>query len=303
MTKETTFELSTSYSIHYTNKNHVPIADVIESLKSLEKLIRRTPIFVETAYPGLEIIDVEVYVQTLEAGSLTEEFIIKYVFKGQQNFDKAKEVFQTMLEDNSSVKTVVAMAVGGLIVYGALSALGSSAPSTHLEAYNNTVINVGAETKLTGKDFEVILGAIKDKKQLAEQAIGAVKPAKSDPEAEIKIDGIPDLTMTKEAVAEVPNEYSPPLPLEKTESYEGVSVLIYASDRDKSESTWAGTVPQIVDRRIKFILGPEVSPAELHGHTRINANIVVTSQYDKVKRAYTAKSVTINSFTPFQLAK
>lgn len=303
MTTETTFELSTNYAIRYTNKNHVPIADVIESLKCLEKLLLRTPIFVEKAFPGLEVVEVEVYLQTLEAGSLFENFIIKYFFKGQENFDKAKEVVEKIIEDSTALKILIGAAIGGMVVHGVMSALGGSTPTTHLEAYNNTIINVGAETKLTGKDFEVILNSINDKKQLAQQAIGAIKPAKSDPNAEIEIEGMPALTMSKELVAEVPEEYNPPLPLEKTESYANVPVLIYASDRDKSESSWAGSVPQIVDRRIKFALAAGVNPAELHGHTRIYADIVVTSQYNKSKKRYDAKVVTITSFTPFVIAK
>ena len=163
------------------------------------------------------------------------------------------------------------MSIGGLITWGLISAIGGSAPSTHVEAYNNTIINVGAEASLKGKDFEAILNSIGDKKQLAQQAIGAIKPAKSDPDATIEMQGISDLTMSKEYISEAPEEYSPPVPLEKTETYQNVSVWIYASDRDKNDSNWAGSVPNVIDKRIRFELGEEVDPAKLHGHTKVSA--------------------------------
>ena len=291
------FTLRTDYTINYTTKNPVPIPDIIASLKNIEKLIHRTPAFIEKAYSGIKVVEVIVYVDSLQAGSLKEKFIIDYVFKGQANYDKAKEVFDHMVKDNTAVRTVVALGVGGLITYGVMQALGSSNPSTHVTAYNNTIINVGADAKLSGEDLALILSTVKDKKQLAEQAIGAVKPAKSDPDSTIEMQGMNELTIDKNYIRDTPDEYVAPLPDEKDEKYSDIALVIYASDREKSDSTWAGTVPGLIEKRTKFVLADGVEPEKLHGKTRIYANVTVTSQYNRTKRKYEPKVVMIHSYT------
>lgn len=290
------FTVTTGYKIVYKTEKPVPIQDVIESLKNLEKLILRTPIFIEKAYSGIEVVEVSVHVDSLQTGSLIEDFVIKYVFKNQDNYQKAQEVFSDMLNDNTALRTVVAMGIGGFLVYGVMSAIGGSSPAPNVAAYNNTIVNVGADAKLTGKDIELILSAVKDQKQLAQQAIGALKPAKNDPKATVEIEGVPELTMSEQFISEVPVEYEPPVPIKKTEEYSNLPILIYASDKDKSSSSWAGSVPGLIDKRIKFTLADTVNPAELHGKTRVYADVTVTSHYNKKKKSYEHYSVEINAF-------
>ena len=299
MSEQQLFTLRTDYTINYTTRKAVPIPDIIESLLSIEKMIHRTPAFLEKAYAGLSIVEVRVNVQSLQAGSLTEKFLIDYVFKGQDNYDKAKEVFDKMVQDNTAVRTIVALGIGALTTYGVMTAMSSTntPPSTHLEAYNNTIINIGAEMKLSGAEIDLILDGIKDKKQLAQNAIGVIKPAKSDPDSTIQMSGGEELTIDKEFIRDTPDEYTPPKPEEKEEKYLQLPIQIYASDRDKTDTNWAGVIPDLVDKRIRFILGAGVNPADLHGKTRVYADVVLTSKYNKEKLRFEVKFATLSNIS------
>lgn len=290
---EETFVVTTSYGIYYETSEPVPIEDIILSLSSIEALLKRTPKFIEAAYSGIRITDVEVYVDSLQSGSLIEKFMIKYVCKGQENYDQAKQVLENIMDDNSTIRTVVAMGVGGLLTYGAMTAMGKSSPSSHIEAYNNTIVNIGGSVDLKAEDISAVLDSIKDKKTLAKEVVGAIAPARSDPNAKIHFSDIDELTMDEQVIREIPEEYNAPLPDEKTVKYSDTPIVIYASDRDKSDTAWAGIAPGIVDKRVRFKLSDDVSPAHLHGRIRVRADIEVTSKFNKAKKAYEPKIVEI----------
>ena len=293
MAREELFFVETTYRIHYQTGTPVPIDDVIESLRSIERLIKRTPKFVEAAYKGVQVVGVDVYVDSLQTGSLIEEFMVRFVFKGKENYDNAKEVVAKLVEDNDVIRTVVAVGVGGLITAGAMSALGSKAPSTHVEAYNNTIITIGGVADMGAGDIKKILEGITDKKTLAKEAIGAIVPAKTDPDATIEFAGFNALTMGTELLRELPDEYVPPVQDEDSQDYADVDLVVYASDRDKTTSAWAGLVPGIVDKRVPFSLGEDVDPTKLHGRTRVRADITVISKFNKKKKSFEPKKVEI----------
>lgn len=294
MVEENQFVLETTYTINYTTKNPVPIPKIVDSLKSLEKLIKRTPAFIEKAFEDLEVVDVQIYVKSLKTGSLKEDFVIKYVFKGKENYEKAKEVIDKMLEDSTMLKTVVAMGIGALLAYGAMAGRDSTSDSTHISAYNSVVINVGKSANFTAEDINSVLDGVTDKKQLAKQVSDVVRPAKDDPEATIEMGGIEALTVDKGFISETPSEYSPPIADERTDSYSSIEVIVHASDRDRP-SNWAGTVPGVVNKRVKFILGEKVDPKSLHGRINLLADIVVVSRFSVAQKKYIPQHIEIRA--------
>lgn len=295
MSDEQYWVLETSYSLKYTTKNPVPIPEIIESLQNIEKILERTPPFVEKAFAELKVVSMSVYVQSLQSGSLKEDFLVRYVFKGRENYDKAKEVYDKLLEDNTVIRTVVALGVGAMLGYGVSLALNPGQSATKIEAYNNTIVNIGGEVGLEAEDISAILKATRDKKALARQAVSVVRPAKADPDATIEMDGIPELTVGKEFISSTPDEYEAPMPSEKTETYRDVDIVIYASDRDKATSNWAGALPGIVDNRVRFNLGDAIDPRALHGRIQVKGDVVVVFRYVTSKKEYQAKLVEIES--------
>jgi len=287
-----TYELHTTYSIKYTTSKPLPVEDIVTSLRAFEKLIRRTPAFIEKAYDGIEIIDTEVFVSKVVSGSLIEDFVITYVFKSKKDYKDAKKVIKKLLKDNEAVRTIVALGVGAVTMYGVMSALPQNAPRANIEAYNNTIINIGAKANISADDIKLILDGTTDKKTLAKQAVSAVAITKVDPKASIEMSGIEELTIKPAVIAEAPEEYTPPVPSEKKETYENVYLQIFASDRD-NPNKWAGIAPDIFTKRINFILGEDLDPAKLHGKTKLYADIEITSKFNKTKKKYFPQLVEI----------
>lgn len=294
MTNKNTFEVEAHYTVKYTNREPVPIPDIIRSLKSAERILHRTSPFFEHAYKGVEVVEIKVYVANIESGSLVKDFVVKYVFKGEQNLADAKKVFDKIMSNNDSLKVVVAMGVGAVVTYGAMSAnLTSSNPPTHIEAYNNNIINIGASAGFTANDISTILDSMKDKKGMAKESVDFISPAKLDNSASIEMSGITALTIDKDYVSEVPSEYSPPVPQERNDMYTNVDVTFYASDRDHLDKSWAGIVPRVIDKRVRFVLDEKLDPKSIHGRLNVKADITVYSRYNKKTKSYSPYEVLI----------
>lgn len=288
-----TFQVETHYQVKYTNREPLPIADIVQSLESYERLLRRTPAFIEKAFDGITVTKIDVYVSSLESGSLTEDFLIKFVFKGQENYDEAKEVFNKIMQDNEVLRTAVAVGVGAIITFGAIKILPAGAPTTHIEANNNNIITIGGQIDLSADDIHTILDKLTDKKKLAQDVVQVILPSRRDSSASIEIEGFSDLNITPEFVSEAPSEYIAPEPEEKTVEYNNADVVIYASDRDKADKVWAGIVPGIADTRVQFTLNPGIDPKALHGKVRIKADISVISKFNKPKKIFKPRLVEI----------
>lgn len=286
------YVIETTYKLKYTTKQPVSIPDIIRSLESTEKLLRRTPAFIEKAYDGISVSHFDVYVETLSTGSLLTDFVIKFVVK-EKNAEKFKEAWEGMMADNDTLKMVVAVGVGALATYGVMKTQPASAPTSHIEAYENSTVHVGNKVGLSGEEIIKILDKVSDKKTLAKEAIAFIKPARNDGKATIEMADIPDLTISHDFIDETPESYTPPVPDEKTESFSNVNVIVYASDREKTDQVWAGLLPGIVDKRTKFLLGEGINPKTLHGRTKFKADVEVLSHYIKSKKLYEPKEVLI----------
>lgn len=288
-----TFSIEIPYGIKYETPHPVPIPEIIESLQSLERLLKRTPAFIEKAYEGIKIVETHVRVSKVESGSLLQNFIIEYVFRGKDNFEDAKQVYKNIMADNKPLIALVAMGVGGMLTFGLMQILPVGKPTTHIEAYNNTIINVGGTLDFKAEDFRAVLESITDKKSLAKESVGAIKPAKSQGDSGIRFTSVQGLDIPVEAIREAPKEYEPPRPQERESHYNNVEVVIYASDRDKNETGWAGSVTDVVEKRVPFILDETVDPAKLHGRIRLRADIVAYERYVPSKKTYEVKKVEI----------
>lgn len=291
---EQEYVIETTYKIKYTTKEPVSIPDIIKSLESTESLLRRTPAFIEKAYDGISVSHFDVYVETLSTGSLLTDFIVKFVVK-ERNAEKFKEAWEGMMADNDTLKMVVAVGVGALATYGVMKTQPASAPTSHIEAYEHSTVHVGNKVGLSGDEIIEILDKVSDKKTLAKEAIEFIKPARKDGSATIEMAEIPDLTIPHNFIDEAPEEYTPPTPEEKTESFSNVDVIVYASDREKIDQIWAGLIPGAVDKRTKFILDEGIDPKQLHGRTKFKADVEILSHYVKSRKLYEPKEVLIKT--------
>jgi hypothetical protein len=285
--------IEVGYSVYFTTEDPVPISQIVESLLAYEKLLHRTSKFVERAYEGIKIERTDVLVQHIESGSLKEHYIVKFFVKDEADREKLQELVNNIMADSSALKLLIAAGVGAYIGFGLKGAIHGAEPTPHIEAYENTIINIGAEIDFSAEDFEAVLSGVRDKKSLAKESVEAVRPAKNDPNATIEVSGITSLTMPPKAIAEAPSEYEREPPHEFEKHFDNRVIEIYASDRDKQSAGWAGSVPGIVDKRVKFDLWDEVVPSQLHGKTRINADITVLFRHQKGSAEYLPAKVEV----------
>lgn len=301
MSQKDVFVIETDYTIRYTNRDPVPIPEIIEALKNLEKVIKRTPKMLESIYDGVEIQGVEVYVNQIESGSLYEKFRLKYVFKDEAAYNHAKTKIDEAIhaaKDGVEVNAftlMVAFTVGALVSYGLLKAEDDkSGIKNHIQGHHNVVIQSAKDVKIDGEKLQKLLDEQVDKKQLAKSAVAVVKPAKLDPSAQIEFVGIDDLTISSDVIKQAPETFTPPMPDKKDEEYTNARIVVFASDRDNNATGWAGIVPGVVDNRVNFKLTDGLDPKKIHGHLDLKADITVSSKFNKQRNRYVVYEVTIN---------
>lgn len=110
--------LTASHEIYFSTRNEVPIADVVASLQAFEKIVRQLP-QVLTGLTGAEIEDIQVFMDELESGSLFERYLLKLVFKDEQELEKFLASIREKLKEKPVIRNVViGSAIAGLVGYG-----------------------------------------------------------------------------------------------------------------------------------------------------------------------------------------
>ena len=306
--------VETEYHVYYSNKNYIPIDFVINSLKAIESTLLKTPQFIEKAYPGIKVTNSEIFIEHLESGSLDLKFLLKQTL-GEANYSKveklgndAKQCLKEIAKDNSVVKSLVVAGATAILSVGAtiavMNALGSSSEPAKpsVVVVNNGIMNSNGTMILTGDEVKEVIDAL-PQKQIAKNAVDFVQPAKLEKGAEITVDSkdvqLEQVKFDDNFVDNVPDNYKPPVQDEREKKYSNVDAWVYASDQDNKTRGWAGLVPDIHDKRVNFILGENIDPAQLHsyGKRKIKADIIVHEKYNPQKKQFELKNIEILNFS------
>lgn len=278
------FSYTTSHEFFYSNKQPVPLGEIAESLLALERIAKISPKVLEEL-TKVSIERVEVYVEELHSGSLLEKVAIRFFFQDEAGLnafvDKVKDkVGPPGMSRNVLIGAVLLALVG----YGSwLAAKTTNVPSqTSIEANNNVIINIGAESAgMTADTFKAIVeAAVSDKKALAEQSVKFIKAARADPAASIRMDGSDKMSIPAEVIAATPVavEFKKQ---DKTEQLPDVDLHIRATNLDSRKTGWAGLIPGKIDRRIRLQIDPSVEIEDVAGKFSLRANVVVFHKLDK----------------------
>jgi hypothetical protein len=280
-------DFSIRQQIYYTNKNRASIQEIADGLVALDSLIRQTPSVLEALFPDYKIASVEIYLDEFKAGSIWEDLVVKFIFGSQANFDKAiGEARESLgLENVMSDPQVLTAIIIAMILAGGMYQLGkrSKEKKAAIEANNNTIIQIGSGmVGLDAEEFSALIdNAIKDKNQLARDAVRIVKPAKGDPDAQIEFGDNPGLTITNAAVRAMPEYAQDPEPEELVEDFDDLLLELRAIDLDHTKSGWRVRAPDLGDRRIKLQLDPAVRPDDLFNRRQIRGRVTVVFQPNK----------------------
>lgn len=281
-------ELVTGQSVYYSNKNHLPLEDVAESLLALKAIIEATPDVLERLQPGLQIQKVNVFINEIKAGSLWEDLIVKFLFGNQEKLDSSLQSLREDIAVDSLIsnRTLVGMIIGALITGGGLYLLnklkGPEEQKQALQANQNVFIINGAN--IAGVNEEqfrsIIQGTLARNEHLPKEAVKAVRPAKREGETSIMLNQDPKTTIDNSAIRAMPASLPDDEPPETVEDFYDVEIQIRAIDLDSTKRGWAAVVPSINSRRTKMHLDPHIKVHDLLGKTVINGDISVMFRYD-----------------------
>lgn len=287
--------VDTEYSIFYSNNKFIPINEVISSLRALESNIHYTSKFIEKAYPNYKVINSEIFIENLKSGSLDVKLIIR---KSLHVIEKGSKTATQLLPSKETVKDIIKQSTIALIIEG--TKLATATATTPITVNNITVNNINTTVQspyLSEKDYQDVLTKI-PQKTLAENAINITKPAKLEEKAEIKFDykNKNEVTFDRSVLDTIPATYTPPTQDEKEKFHQDIVLSIYASDKDRRETGWAGSIHSLNHKRVSLKLNDSVKPDQLHGMTEVIASVIVHEKFNRQKKAYEIAYIEILGF-------
>lgn len=298
------------HAVTYTNRDPLPVADVIEMLRGLADISSRfLPRTLNELLDGNDVIGAELYVEGFEEGSFITQALTKLFFRSEQDVldfceklnageyrEALRVAYQALPGGDKPVGKIagVSIIVAALVGAGAYYAAHDDPQAqVQINANNNTIIAIGAESyNVSPEDFarvlEVAIGA--DKKRLAGDAAKVLAPAKHDPDAAVQIAGQNGLVFTPTTVQATPThpEFGT---YEFDQHVPDVDLEIRATDRDSSKRGWGGVIPGLVDRRVRLILADGISIADLADKFVVRADVTV--HYSKPEKSGIHKPVAI----------
>jgi hypothetical protein len=285
------------FGMHYDIKNGIPIHEAIDQLKAINKIIDKQKSVISIV-ANAEIEHTEVFITELKEGSWIEEVCIRIFFENKEHYEKfAQAAGGVPLE--MWMKVILSMGVGAFLTYGLLSMLGKigNSSGTTINIKNNSgIISLGESIGLTESQIDTVIEKnAKQSKSDKQATLDVLNPAKNGGASKVAISGLSELDIVKEDFEDLPEEVPNQDNEEKEQDYDAIDVYIYASDRDKTSTGWAGIVPELFEQRVKFELADGVDPNTLHGRRKVKADITVHNQYVKSRKAFKAYKVTIRA--------
>jgi hypothetical protein len=282
--------IDVKHQIKFNTKHAVPVADLIKSLSALDNIINNMPNALAKLMDA-DVDGIELYFEKLESGSIVEDIIISVFFKNKENYDKA----QKWIGENVTGRSILIGAVlGGLVTYGVILATGANkSPNTSITANNNTIINIGAgEVKLTPEALQAIIeSSVKDKKDLAKNAVNFLSPAKGEKNSSVSLDSEGIVNIDSASIEETPIKYETPKQTQ-TEDLKNVTINLRALDLDSKKSGWAGAIADKTER-LKIELDPHVSEDEIRGRTQFKADVTLIFRFDQQANKMVANKIFI----------
>ncbi|MCE7613677.1 hypothetical protein LZT09_03605 [Vibrio fluvialis] len=292
--------------IYYSNKEPIPLDDVIASLQGYSELIKMLPTVLEHLDDSLVIEDIKVYVDEVSKGSLWEVLLIGLAFGSQQSLDChltgvndwSHEKLINAGITNKNIRNGLIVLVAILAVTGASMALdymkkllgGRDESTATIQANNNIFINIGAEAYGTTPDAiqSAIAHAIEvhGQTKVAKEARKIIAPAKLEQGAEVKFfsganaSDAPIVTFDRKLVEALPsydfNEGDVSIP------QNNVDVYITSMDLERHKTGWAAHIPSISEnKRIPVSFNSDENLEQIALERNYKANITVVYGRDK----------------------
>jgi len=159
----------------------------------------------------------------------------------------------------------------------------------------NNVINVQT-LNISQDDYQSVLDKI-PQKALADNAINIAKPAKLQDTAEIKFNpnNKDEVVFDRSVLDPIPSNY---VQQARENFLQDIKLSIYASDKDRRENGWAGSIHSLSHNRMKLKLNESIKPDQLHGKTEVTASLMVHEKFNKNTKKYEISYIEVLGFKP-----
>jgi len=281
--------LTFKHSLYYSTKGVIPAAEVAEALLALDRIVQRAPRVLQAMAGGGQLPKVALYVERLEEGSLIEDVAVTLFFGSKEKMERTLKMWKEKLGVDLNTQPGMLRAILiALILVGAYKAadialhVGDKPPAaaSTVEIKDNIIINLGADTGISGTELVRMVDKIVTRKApLAKDAIKVIAPAKKDPAAVIRFDNDLKLTIPRTLIDAVPDEYEKD-DSTKVEIKKEAEIHLRAVDLDSVDKGWAAIVADVSSRRLRLELAPEINADDLFGKRVLYGDVEIISERD-----------------------
>ncbi len=257
------FILESEHLFYYSAAQPVSAAMLAESLIGLDGVVNQSTKALGRFFK-VRIYSEDVLIQKIEFGSYKDSFIVRLVFGKEAELEKRIDKFRAKLGLNKmSTKTVITLIIAAAIGYAVYHYATASKDEKALISINNSFNNWGKEVGMTGPEFLAKLGEIiKNKEDLKRQVVRLTRPKGSSDNGSITLDNDSNFTISADAVAAVPANYSVTLPDVPIKDFTKAMIVIRAADLDRLTG-WYGIALEIYDHRVSVQLEESVDRSKI----------------------------------------
>lgn len=282
-------EIILSPTLYYDTKVPPSLGDVGASLQALERIAKRAPAVLERLFDGLSVSDISAHVERIENGSLSDQILLKITAQVQQSIQRriegiGEKLGIEKLKANSELMSWVILL---LIIVGGTLAVQMFTPNpsagTHIEGDRNVILTIGQDmTGYTPEELaDFVNQSVRDKKQLARDAVEVLAPARADPNTSLSNGRGGNIRISPESIREIPRHLAPDEEEETLLDLSRADIFIRATDMDSGKKGWGVVIPEIhPERRITMHVTPGIDLVKLARHERVVGDVTVLMKPD-----------------------
>lgn len=285
------------HQITYSNRDPLPVQDVIDSLAAMKQLTQRVLPSVLSSLTKCKIVEITLLVDGFEDGSFKENTWLGFVFANERNYKRFQKAVRNLdwaamykelpPHGKPVIKTVaVTSVVAALIMYAVVkyNAESSNEPQRALiEANNNVIVAIGAEAyDMDPQAFANALSAAvaRKDKDITQSAAGILAPARREAGSTVTIGET--ATISNPVVLAMPTNVDS-TPYQSEQQFTNIVIDIRATNRDSTTTGWRGRIAGEFDAKVRLKLGEGVEIKDLAGKLEVRADVTVTYQMNTMR--------------------
>lgn len=267
------------HGLYYPSAHDIPLSDIAATLIAHERMMPVVAEIIQRAVPGVVVQQAVIRLNRIQRSSLDEAFFVALLVVYQKDLEReVPAVLEALTGYHISDRfdTLVTVLMMIVLFYGAKALVGrkkkgesesKAAPS--IEGNYNNYISIAADQRNIGEQSlrEIVERSVPSAKRPAimRAAIDLFRPAKRNGDSEIVPRGLDPISA--DDVADFPSDVALADFAEDTVpiSFENAQLHLRATDRDKHDSGWAGTLEtkHLTTKRLPVKLYPTVNPDKL----------------------------------------